>query len=158
MKKILLSSAILAFSIGCLIGNAQQNNQTQPTQQAQQKNGKAVFVTEMHDFGNINESDGPVTFVFEFTNAGTDPLVLKNVQASCGCTTPDWPKGPILPGKKEHIKVTFNPSGRPGNFEKTITVTSDGNPGTQYLRIKGIVISKPQPPVQPVKTDTAKKK
>ena len=152
MKKILLSSVILAFLVGCFNGNAQQKQQTQ------QKNGKAVFAVDSHDFGNINESDGPVTFVFEFTNAGTDPLVLKNVQASCGCTTPDWTKAPILPGKKENIKVTYNPAGRPGSFEKNITVTSDGNPETQILKIKGVVIPKPQPPVQPVKPDTTKKK
>lgn len=155
MKKILVSSVILAFVLGCFIGNAQQNKQTQ---QAQQKNGKATFVTESHDFGNINESDGLVTFVFEFTNTGTDPLVLKSVQPSCGCTIPEWPKDPILPGKKGNIKVTFNPAGKAGNFEKTITVVSDGNPATQVLHIKGVVNAKMQAPVQTVKTDTTKKK
>ena len=144
MKKLITTAVILAFITGCLFG------------QTQQKNGKAIFVTESHDFGSINETGGPVTFVFDFTNAGTDPLILKNVQASCGCTTPDWPKEPILPGKKGSIKVTFNPSGRPGNFVKQITVTSDGNPGSQVLEIKGMVIPKPAP--VPPKPDTIKKK
>jgi hypothetical protein len=152
MKKILLSSVIVSFFIGCISIYAQK--QEQPVK----KNGKATFVTEMHDFGTINESDGLAVFVFEFTNSGTDPLVLKNVQASCGCTTPNWPKEPILPGKKGEIKVTYNPAGRPGTFEKNITVTSDGNPEIQMLKIKGIVNPKPQPTVQPVKPDTLIKK
>lgn len=146
MKKIVLSSLVIAFCVGCFNVNAQQ------------KNGKATFVKESHDFGTINESDGPVTYEFEFANTGTDPLVLKNVAASCGCTTPDWSREPILPGKKGHIKVTYNPQNRPGSFDKTITVSSDGNPGTQLLKINGVVVAKPQPAPQPVKADTAKKK
>jgi hypothetical protein len=153
MKKILLSSVIVAFFIGGISTYAQKQEQ-----KPAQKNGKATFVTEMHDFGTINESDGLAVFVFEFTNTGTDPLVLKNVQASCGCTTPDWPKSPILPGKKGDIKVTYNPAGRPGAFEKNITVTSDGTPEIQNLKIKGVVNPKPQPLIKPVKTDTIKKK
>ena len=144
MKKLISTTVILAFIAGCLFG------------QAQQKNGKAVFASESHNFGSINEIDGPVTFVFDFTNTGTDPLILKNVQASCGCTTPDWPKEPILPGKNGSIKVTYNPANRPGSFEKSITVTSDGNPGTQVLKISGTVVPKPAP--VPAKPDTAKKK
>jgi hypothetical protein len=137
MKKFIMSTIILAFMAGCLTG------------QAQQKNGKAVFAKESHDFGSIKETDGPATFVFDFTNSGTDPLILKNVQASCGCTTPDWPKEPILPGKAGSIKVTYNPANRPGSFEKSITVTSDGNPGTQVLKINGSVVPKPQAPAPP---------
>jgi hypothetical protein len=156
MKKILLSSVIVAFFMGSLSAYGQK--QEKQDKQVPQKNCKATFAVESHDFGTINESDGPVTFVFEFTNSGTDPLLLKNVQASCGCTTPDWPKDPILPGKKGIIKVTYNPAGRPDSFEKNITVTSDGNPGTQVLKIKGIVSPKPQPPMPQVKTDTVKKK
>ena len=139
MKHLITTTVILAFMVGCLFS------------QTEQKNGKAVFVSESHDFGSIKESDGPVTFVFEFTNAGTDPLILKNAQPSCGCTTPDWTKEPILPGKKGSIKVTYNPANRPGGFDKQITVTSDGNPSTQVLKIMGTVVPKPAP--EPAKTD-----
>ena len=138
MKKFFTTTVILAFIAGLTFGQT-------PTPPAQ-KNAKAVFTTESHDFGSINETDGPATFVFNFTNTGTDPLILKNVQASCGCTTPDWPKEPILPGKSGSIKVTYNPANRPGSFEKQITVTSDGNPGTQVLKINGTVVPKPAAP------------
>ena len=104
MKKFITTAVILAFIAGCLIGQTQT--------QTQQKNGKAVFTTDNHDFGSVKETDGPVTFAFDFTNGGTDPLILKDVHASCGCTTPDWPKEPILPGKKGSIKVTYNPANR----------------------------------------------
>ncbi len=134
MKKFITTTMILAFIAGSLFC------------QTVQKKGKAVFVTESHDFGQIKEADGPATFVFDFTNEGTDPLILKNVQASCGCTTPDWPREPILPGKKGEIKVTYNPANRPGGFQKQITVTSDGDPSVQVLKINGTVIPKPATP------------
>ena len=106
-----------------------------------------------HDFGKINEADGRVTTVFEFTNEGMAPLVLSNVRASCGCTTPKWTREPIEPGKKGEITVTYNPNGRPGRFQKTITVTSNATEPSTKLTIKGEVIPKPAKPVNnyPVK-------
>jgi hypothetical protein len=109
---------------------------------AQEKKPIGSFTTESHDFGKINESDGSVSFKFDFTNVGGEPLVLSNVVASCGCTTPNWPKEPVLPGAKNSITVTYNPQGRPGRFEKTITVSSNADPATQTLRIMGEVIPK----------------
>jgi hypothetical protein len=110
---------------------------------AQEKRPIASFVTESHDFGKIDEMGGPATFKFDFTNIGSEPLVLSNVVASCGCTTPSWPKEPILPGAKNSIIVSYNPAGRPGRFEKNITVTSNTEPATIILKIMGEVIPKP---------------
>ncbi len=110
---------------------------------AQQKSPSASFVEDSHDFGLIKEVDGPASYKFSFTNTGGAPLVLNNVAASCGCTTPDWSKEPVLPGAKGFINVTYNPQGRPGKFEKTIKVTSNGEPESQVLMIKGEVIPKP---------------
>ena len=95
-----------------------------------------------HDFGKVNEEDGKVTYVFDFKNAGASPLVVNRVQASCGCTTPTWTKEPIEPGKKGSITVTYNPSGRPGPFTKTITVYSNASEEQTLLTIKGEVIPK----------------
>ena len=99
-----------------------------------------------HDFGKINEADGRVTTVFEFKNEGMEPLVLSNVKASCGCTTPKWTREPIEPGQKGEITVTYNPNGRPGRFTKTITVTSNATEPSTKLTIKGEVIPKPAKP------------
>jgi hypothetical protein len=109
---------------------------------AQEQIPTASFESESHDFGLIKESDGPATFKFIFTNTGGSPLILKNVTASCGCTTPNWSKDPVIPGAKGFINVTYNPQGRPGKFEKQITITSNADPETQALFIKGEVIPK----------------
>ncbi len=112
-----------------------------------------TFEKVEHDFGKINEADGRVTTVFTFKNEGMEALVLSNVRASCGCTTPKWTREPIEPGQTGEITVTYNPSGRPGRFTKTITVTSNATEGTKKLTIKGEVIPKTATPVDmyPVK-------
>jgi len=100
---------------------------------------KITFKQEKHNFGEIPE--GPaVTTEFKFTNNGKEPLILSNVRASCGCTTPSWPKEPILPGKEGTIVVTYNTQGRPGNFTKTITITSNADEPNKIITINGEVI------------------
>lgn len=106
-----------------------------------------TFKTTEHDFGKINEADGRVTTVFEFKNEGMEPLVLSNVRASCGCTTPKWTREPVEPGQTGQITVTYNPNGRPGRFQKTVTITSNATEATTRLYIKGEVIPKPAKPI-----------
>lgn len=112
-----------------------------------------TFERHEHDFGKINEADGKVTTVFTFKNEGMEPLVLSNVRASCGCTTPKWPRQPVEPGQTGEITVTYNPNGRPGRFTKTVTITSNATEPTTRVTIKGEVIPKPAKPVDkyPVK-------
>ena len=102
------------------------------------------FVEEVHDFGLIKEEDGPAEFKFEFTNTTSEPLVITNVRASCGCTTPSWTREPVLPGKNGHIMAVYNPRNRPGAFNKTLTVTTNGRQSTIILRIQGKVEPKPR--------------
>jgi uncharacterized cupredoxin-like copper-binding protein len=109
---------------------------------AQSKKAVASFATDVHDFGKIKEADGPVTYQFEFTNTGGEPLIISNVASSCGCTTPNYPKSPVLPGTKNSITVSYNPAGRPGRFEKTITIYTNGDPDIYVLKITGEVIPK----------------
>ncbi len=101
-----------------------------------------TFKQTIHNFGEFKESDGLKIYVFNFTNTGGQPLVLHRVNASCGCTTPSWTKRPIPPGGSGTIKVTFNPANRPGNFNKTITVSSNAENSTAVLRITGKVLKK----------------
>ena len=105
-----------------------------------------TFNKTTHDFGKINEADGRVTTVFVCKNEGMTPLVLTNVKASCGCTTPKWTREPIAPGEAGEITVTYNPNGRPGRFQKSITVTSNASSEPVRLYIKGEVIPKPAQP------------
>jgi hypothetical protein len=110
---------------------------------AQQKEASiSVIDSAMYDFGDINEKDGPVTHTFKIKNDGETPLVVTKVVASCGCTTPDWTKEPIASGQTGEIKVTFDPTSRPGSFTKTISVYSNGKAGSFVLTIKGKVAQK----------------
>jgi hypothetical protein len=101
------------------------------------------FDIETHDFGNIREEDGKVRYDFQFTNTGGKPLIINQVRASCGCTSPDWSKEPVLPGKKGFVSATYDPMNRPGPFAKTLTVTSNSTNSNVILTIKGEVTPKP---------------
>lgn len=80
-----------------------------------------TFKTTEHDFGDILENQNVET-TYEFTNTGTNDLMISNCQAACGCTVPDWPREPIAPGKTGKIKVAFNSAGRSGVNNKIVTV------------------------------------
>lgn len=97
------------------------------------------FREEAHDFGSIRESGGPVLHEFLFTNTTSRPVKILNVQASCGCTTPDWSKDPVAPGKTGFIQASYDPKGRPGFFNKSLSVTTDYESNPIVLQIKGIV-------------------
>ena len=96
------------------------------------------FKTEKHDFGTVPEGPAAV-YDFEFTNEGKEPLIITKVQASCGCTTPTWPQEPIMPGTSAKITASYDTKGRPGTFEKTITVISNAKTPTSLLSIYGTV-------------------
>jgi hypothetical protein len=90
-----------------------------------------------YDFGKIPQGK-PVTHLFEVLNFGSVPFKLENVQASCGCTTPEWNKEETInPGKSAFIKVGFN-AGAEGVFTKPITITYN-NGQSKTLQIKGEV-------------------
>lgn len=103
--------------------------------------GVIKFKTESHDFGKIEDGVQAV-YTFEFTNTGTAPVVISNAQASCGCTTPDWTKEPVMPGKSGKVTASFNSQGRPGSFSKTVTVISNSETPQIVLSIKGEVSPK----------------
>ncbi len=105
-----------------------------------------TFKTTDHDFGTVREEGGPISHEFVFTNTGKAAVIINNVKASCGCTTPSWTKEPVAPGEKGTIVAQYNPQNRPGAFRKSITVTSNADPSTSVLYIKGNVTPKPKTP------------
>ena len=109
------------------------------------------FEKQSFDFGELQE--GPkVNTDFIFTNIGTEPLILSNVKASCGCTVPSWPKEPVMPGESSNISVTYNTANRSGNFNKAITITSNAADGpSKVIYIKGKVIKGLEEETSPVK-------
>lgn len=80
----------------------------------------AKFTTTTHSFGKIKQHI-PATTEFTFTNIGIKPLIIETAVAECGCTTPEYPKTPIIKGKNGTIKVTYNAES-PGKFTKRVTV------------------------------------
>ena len=103
---------------------------------------KAIFQfeTEIIDYGNIlKDSDGKR--FFEFINTGKAPLIITQIQASCGCTIPKKPEKPIMPGEKGIIEVSYDTK-RLGGFSKMITIYSNAKTTRKTLRIKGFVKKK----------------
>ncbi len=94
---------------------------------AQQVGANISFNEIVHDFGQIQEDGGLVSYDFGFTNTGSIPLIIQNVKASCGCTSPNWTKDPIISGSTGFVKATCNPTGRPGTISKSMSVTSSSN-------------------------------
>lgn len=93
-----------------------------------------------YDFGKIQQNR-PVTHIFQIVNTGKEPVKLDNVQASCGCTTPEWSRDPIQPGATATIKVGYNAAAE-GPFSKTISVQYNGNQ-TSTIIITGTVYKGP---------------
>jgi len=95
-----------------------------------------------HDFGKIQHLD-PVVYEFEFTNKGQSPLVISEVEGSCGCTVAEYTKDPVMPGNKGKVKATFDAAAM-GKFRKSIKVVANVEGGPEYLYIKGTVTEKAQ--------------
>ena len=95
------------------------------------------FEKETIDYGKIAKgSNGEKTFVF--TNIGEQPLIINNIQSSCGCTVPKKPETPIMPGEKGEIKVVYNTK-IVGGFSKAITIFSNAKQKRKLIKIKGFV-------------------
>ncbi len=129
MKKGILTSI---FSLGFAFAFAQ---------------GVITFETTTHEFGDVKETGGPIAHEFKFKNTGDQPIIISNVQASCGCTTPDWTKTPVAPGQTGLIKAQYNPLGRPGQFNKSLTISSNSVEASTVIFIKGNVVPDATPAV-----------
>jgi len=123
MKKVITILFIGVMSLGLM---------------AQEKVAKIEFKTEVIDYGTIEKGSDGVR-VFEFTNTGNAPLIISNVRSTCGCTVPEKPDGPIMPGETGEIKVKYD-TNRVNPIRKTITVISNADRPTVALKIKGTVI------------------
>ena len=86
-----------------------------------------IFDKKNHDFGEIAEDGGAVEHIFKFSNTSTKPVVILSTHTSCGCTTTEYSRKPVLPGESSSVKVVFNPMNYPGAFARKVTiVTSEG--------------------------------
>ncbi|TRX49840.1 DUF1573 domain-containing protein [Fulvivirga sp. M361] len=112
---------VFVFGVFMIYGAIAQESAT--TEAA--ANGAVItFEEDKHDFGDIYQGD-KVEHVFKFENTGTEPLIITNVQTTCGCTAPAWPRDPVTPGQESEIKVVFNSTGKMGRQNKVITIVSN---------------------------------
>lgn len=129
MKKLFLVLFML-FSVSFL-ADAQTTVENGP---------EITFEKTTHQFGEI-PYNGNAVYEFVFKNTGNEPLILSQPKSSCGCTVPEWPKKPILPGETDVIKVTYKYVDRPGSFSKYVTVFSNAKTNNSVkLYIKGKVM------------------
>lgn len=98
-----------------------------------------VFEEEEHDFGRITQGE-KVSYGFKFKNTGKSNLIIASAAGSCGCTVPEYPKEPILPGQEGKINVVFSSEGKSGIQEKTITIVTNCEPSTKVIKIKTNII------------------
>ena len=96
------------------------------------------FARETNDFGKIKSGE-KVASDFKFTNTGKSPLIITDAVATCGCTKPEWPKGPIKPGETGNIHVVFNSASKMGLQDKMITITANTNPAQNMVHLIGEV-------------------
>ena len=122
---------LLSFFISGLI-NAQENQTN--------IHDSILFEKTSYNYGTIQQGSGGEC-EFKFVNKGKNPVILSNVVASCGCTTPDWTKTPIKPNESGIIKVKYN-TAILGHFNKTVTVYSNAVNSTVVLQISGEVVQK----------------
>jgi hypothetical protein len=98
------------------------------------------FKKTVHDFGTIIEGGNGICD-FSFTNTGKEPLIIVSVKSSCGCTIPEYPQKPILPGQTDVIKVKYDTQ-RQGPINRTVTIESNSKNSPVVLSITGNVVPK----------------
>ena len=111
----------------------------QPTQSETRAKTAIKFADMNHSFGEIKQ-DSKNTYVFKFTNTGSQPLIIENATGSCGCTVPTYPKEPIAPGKTGEIEVVYSPGKQEGEQTKTVSITANTDPVVTMLNISAKVI------------------
>jgi len=138
MKRILIALCALSISTAAV---SQVTNANAATPMAKQKKATELvkFMEDKHDFGKIKQGV-PVTYDFVFQNVGNQPVVIESATASCGCTTPTWPKEPVTKNNSNKISAGFNAASA-GPFDKTITVKVAGYDQPLELKITGEVLS-----------------
>lgn len=126
MKRLLILCAV--FVGFTTMANAQTDNKAE-----------FKFEKETHDFGKIPQGK-PVTIAFKFTNTGTEPLIISDVESTCGCTVPEYTKTPVKKGESGIITVTYNAQAV-APFSKPVIIKSNARTPVKSLYIKGEVIS-----------------
>jgi len=144
MKRLFFVFALAAF--GATASFAQTPAQATPVQTEETTATDGPVMTmeqELVDYGVIEYNSDPFRY-FNFTNTGTEPLIISNARGSCGCTVPTYPTDPIMPGETGQIKVKYDTKRAGSKFTKFVTLTTNEANPTRKLTIKGEVLPKPK--------------
>jgi hypothetical protein len=140
---IIASSLVFAVSCGQNGSKEISTNDVQNTNSADGKTNGSLpdikFEEETHDFGRITQGE-KVSYSFRFKNTGSTSLIISSASGSCGCTVPEFPKKPILPGEEEKINVIFSSEGKSGIVEKSISIVTNCEPSTKIIYIKADIV------------------
>ena len=144
MKNLFLAFAVVVMS-----------SLTAFSQEAKQvSSGPQISIDkDVHDYGTIKKGANG-TSEFTIKNTGNAPLIVSRAKGSCGCTVPEWPKEPIMPGASAVMSVRYDTK-RVGPINKSVTISSNATNGeTKVVRIKGTVIDSENTSDAPVKKDS----
>ncbi len=141
VKKYILFLLVTLVFISCDIRRKDKISDDAAVQKALAlKDSTTVeIIDSAYNFGKVTDGE-KVEYSYRFKNSGKKPLVVVNATASCGCTVPQKPEKPILPGELGFIKIVFDSKGRVGEAHKTITITSNANPEFPPLILTGEVV------------------
>ena len=151
----MIKSLIASFALGALLISCDVRTKDKIADNSTQVAGNKTIVDSaasttvqiidsVFDFGKVTDGE-VVEFSYRFKNIGSQPLIISNASASCGCTVPEKPEAPVKPGETGFIKVKFNSEGRVGVAHKTVTVQSNAAPSFPELLLKGEVMAKAKP-------------
>ena len=142
MKKLFSLFLILGFLYSCNIRNENVSGNEQEAMKLHNRNDttSVQMIDSVFAIGKIKEGEN-ATFSFRFKNTGDKPLVISSANASCGCTVPEKPEQPIMPGETGFIKVVFNSKGRVGPIQKVVQVVSNAYPEIPVLKLTGEVLA-----------------
>lgn len=143
MKKYVLVLLVVVTFVACNERRKDKIADDVATQTAMalQDSTTVAIIDSGYNFGKVADGE-KVEYNYRFKNTGTKPLVIVEAHASCGCTVPQKPEKPVLPGETGYIKVVFDSKGRTGHAFKTITVTSNAKPEFPELILTGEVVPK----------------
>jgi hypothetical protein len=137
------SSCLILVSCGEPASTEISTNDVQNTNSAQGKLNTKLpelkFEEETHDFGRITQGE-KVSYSFKFKNTGGTSLIISAANGSCGCTVPEYPKKPILPGQEDVVNVVFSSEGKSGKVEKSISIVTNCEPSTKIIYIKAEIV------------------
>ncbi len=120
-----------------LMASFQLSAQATVTPQEATSGAKFTLKSDIVDYGTINQGGEPLRLA-SFTNTGTEPLIISGAKGSCGCTVPNWPKEPIMPGETSQIEIRYDTK-RVGAINKTVTVSSNDPAGKHVIRVQGTI-------------------